>query len=71
MCVPVCVDRNMCSVYEAVISIISPNRIIVVGHQLNRADAIRSSLVKFMLGGVAMFMSEVKSHQAVVMGRIL
>lgn len=43
----------------------------VVGHQLNREDIISSSLVKFMVGGVAMFMRLVSSHQAVVMGRIL
>jgi len=31
---PVCVDRNMCSEYVAVISIDTPNRMIVVGYQL-------------------------------------
>jgi len=48
---PVCVDRNMCSEYVAVISIDTPNRMIVVGHQLNSDDTINSSPVKFMLGG--------------------
>lgn len=69
--VPVCVDRNMCREYDAVISIDSPNRTIVVGHQLNRDDAINSSPVKLILGGVAMFIRLVISHQVVTIGRML
>lgn len=53
------------------ISMESPNIIIVVGHQLNREDAIRSSPVKFILGGVAMFIRLTMSHQAVIIGRML
>lgn len=47
------------------------SKIIVVGHQLNREDRIRNSLVKFIMGGVAMFMRLERSHQVVVIGRIL
>lgn len=43
----------------------------VVGHQLNRADIINSSLVKFIVGGVAMFMRLASSHQVVAIGRML
>lgn len=32
---------------------------------------ISSSLVKFIVGGMAMFMRLVSSHQVVIMGRIL
>lgn len=53
------------------ISIESPNIIIVVGHQLNSEDAINSSPVKFIVGGVAMFIRFVSSHQIVSIGRIL
>lgn len=53
------------------ISIDSPSMMIVVGHQLNRVDIISSSLVKFIVGGIAMFMRLTKSHQVVVIGRIL
>lgn len=53
------------------ISIESPNMMIVVGHQLNKEDAIISSPVKFMLGGVAMFIRLVISHQIVIIGKIL
>lgn len=69
--VPICVDRNMCSEYDAVISIDSPNIMIVVGHQLNSDDAISSSPVKFILGGVAIFIKLVNSHQAVSIGKML
>lgn len=68
---PVCVDRNMCSEYVAVISIDTPNRMIVVGHQLNSDDTINSSPVKFMLGGMAMFIRLAISHHAVIIGRML
>lgn len=44
---------------------------IVVGHQLNKVDIINSSLVKFMVGGVAIFIRLVSSHQVVAMGRML
>lgn len=67
----ICVDRNMCREYDAVISIDSPNIIIVVGHQLNSDDAINSSPVKFMLGGVAMFIRLASNHQTVSIGRML
>lgn len=67
----ICVDKNMCREYVAVININSPNRMIEVGHQLNREDAISSSLVKLILGGVAMFMRLARSHQVVVIGRML
>lgn len=43
----------------------------VVGHQLNRADIINSSLVKFIVGGVAMFMRLASNHQVVAIGRML
>lgn len=49
----------------------SPRRIMVGGHQLNMAEIIRSSPVKFMLGGVAMFMRFAISHQVVIIGRML
>lgn len=68
---PICVDRNTCREYDAVISINSPNKMMIVGHQLKREAAIRSSPVKFMLGGVAIFMRLVRSHQVVVIGIIL
>lgn len=71
MGVPICVDRNMCREYVAVINIEIPNRMIVIGHQLNRDVAIRSSPVKLMLGGVAIFIRLVSSHQDVSMGRML
>lgn len=45
--------------------------IIVVGHQLKREDAIINSPVKLMLGGVAMFIRFIKSHQEVIMGKML
>lgn len=67
----ICVDRNMWREYDAVISIDSPNMMIVVGHQLNREAAIINSPVKFMLGGVAMFIRFVISHQVVIIGRML
>lgn len=69
--VPVCVDRNICSEYDAVINIDSPNMMIVVGHQLNSEDAISSSPVKFMVGGVAIFIRLASSHQIVSIGRML
>lgn len=53
------------------ISIDRPRRAMVGGHQLNMAEIIRSSPVKFMLGGVAMFIRFAISHQVVIIGRIL
>lgn len=53
------------------ISIDSPNMISVVGHQLNSEDAISNSPVKFMVGGVAMFIRLTSNHQIVSIGRIL
>lgn len=67
----ICVDKNMCREYDAVINIDSPNMMIVVGHQLNNDDAINSSPVKFMLGGVAMFIRLANSHQIVSIGKML
>lgn len=53
------------------ISIDSPNIMIVVGHQLNSEDAINSSPVKFIVGGVAIFIRLISNHQVVSIGRIL
>lgn len=53
------------------ISMDSPNMMIVVGHQLKRADTISSSPVKLRLGGMAMFKRLAMSHQAVASGRML
>lgn len=53
------------------ISIDSPNIMIVVGHQLNREEAINNSPVKFMLGGVAIFIRLISNHQVVIIGRML
>lgn len=69
--VPICVERKMCREYEAVISISSPNMIMLVGHQLKRDEAISSSPVKFRVGGVAIFIRLVNIHQDVVIGRML
>lgn len=43
----------------------------VGGDQLNIEEIIKSSPVKFMLGGVAMFMRFATNHQVVIIGRIL
>lgn len=69
--VPICVDSSMCREYDAVMSIDSPNIMIVVGHQLNSDDAIINSPVKFMLGGIAIFIRLVSSHHTVSIGRML
>lgn len=53
------------------ISMDKPSRMMVGGHQLNIVEIIRSSPVKFMLGGVAMFIRFAESHQAVIIGRML
>lgn len=53
------------------ISMDRPRRTMVGGHQLNMAEIIRSSPVKFMLGGVAMFIRFAISHQVVIIGRML
>lgn len=65
------VDRNICSEYVAVISMDSPSRMILVGHQLNSDDRISNSPVKLMLGGMAIFIRLASSHQAVIIGRML
>lgn len=43
----------------------------VGGHQLNMVEIIKSSPVKFKLGGVAMFIRFAINHQAVIIGRML
>lgn len=53
------------------ISIDSPRRMMVVGHQLNTDDTMSSSPVKLMLGGMAIFSRLAISHHAVIIGRIL
>lgn len=53
------------------INIDRPSRMMVGGHQLNIEEMIRSSPVKFMLGGVAMFMRFAVNHQVVTIGRML
>lgn len=53
------------------ISIDRPSRMMVGGHQLKIEEMIRSSPVKFMLGGVAIFIRFAVSHQAVIIGRML
>lgn len=55
----------------AVIRVDSPSIIMVEGHQLNNEDMISSSPVKFIIGGVAMFIRLARSHQVVASGRIL
>lgn len=52
-------------------SIDRPSRMMVGGHQLNMDEMIISSPVKFMLGGVAIFIRFAASHQAVIIGRML
>lgn len=49
----------------------SPSKMMVVGHQLKVVDIIRSSPVKLMLGGIAMFIRLAANHQAVIIGRML
>lgn len=54
-----------------VINVDKPSKMMVGGHQLNIEEMIRISPVKFMLGGVAMFIRFAVNHQAVIMGRML
>lgn len=53
------------------INIDRPSRMMVGGHQLNIEEIIRSSPVKFMLGGVAIFTRFAISHQVAIIGRML
>lgn len=48
-----------------------PSIMTVIGHQLNREDIINSSPVKFIVGGVAIFIRLTRSHQDVAIGRML
>lgn len=66
---PCCADKNMYREYVAVRRVPTPVIKIVMLDQLNKEDRIRSSPVRLIVGGRAMFIRLATNHHAVISGR--
>lgn len=65
-----CVVKNMCKEYVAVNSVPAPVIIIVKFDQLNVDVIIKSSPIKLIVGGRAMFIKLASSHHVVISGKM-